>query len=275
MATYIVGDLQGCYRELCSLLDQAGFTPQSDRLLLVGDIVARGPDSKACLDLVMQLGPAAQPVLGNHDLHLLAILLGQRTPKPADHLSSIVNASSAQRLDYIDWLRQQPLLYDGRYDIRPFVMTHAGIYPWWSMEQAVSCATELSEQLRGDDFAALIAAMYGNTPTNWDSSLVGFDRYRFSINAFTRMRFCTAAGQLDFSHNGAPDECSDTTLKPWFDYLEPQPHALIFGHWAALGGRTQRADIIGLDTGCVWGERLTMMNWTTQQFLTAASRQGD
>ncbi|RUO80687.1 bis(5'-nucleosyl)-tetraphosphatase [Idiomarina tyrosinivorans] len=256
MAVYYVGDIQGCIAELDALLTRVGFNPNLDQLRCVGDLVARGPHSDEVVKRFQQLGDAALWVLGNHDLNLLAILAGEREPNPADRLQPLIEQRHALNLD--EWIRQQPLVhYDSR---RNILMSHAGLYPRWSITDALNYADEVHDRLRNDSDNKLLHNMYGNKPDNWCSSLSGFDRYRFIVNAFTRMRFCFADGRLDFSHKGPPGEVADSRLAPWFNNRSASETRIVFGHWAALMGHTGRDDIIGLDTGCVWGESMTLWN---------------
>lgn len=276
MSTYFVGDLQGCYRELEQLLNRVNFDASQDTLYLVGDIVARGPDSRKALELVIELGASAQTVLGNHDLNLLAVLLGVRAANPKDQLDGIISAPQSQRQLWIDWLRQQPLLLTaGDTEPNPFVLSHAGIYPWWTLAEAQQYADEIHAELQSDRALPLLEQMYGNKPTHWHSSLQGFDRYRFIVNAFTRMRYCAADGMLELTAKGDPNKDTNEVVKPWFNWWKPQATTVIFGHWAALQGQTGRTDVIGLDTGCVWGKHLTLMSWPQQQLYQQSALQNE
>lgn len=266
MALYLVGDIQGCYAELDALLEQVGFNPRYDQLWAVGDLVARGPDSLAVLKLFQQLGDAAKTVLGNHDLHLLSILTGVKAAKPSDRLDPILALPSEQREDIIDWLCQCPLLLQQQ----QLVVTHAGIYPWWTVTEAAAYADEVSTSLQAawqnQQLGHWLHTMYGNQPAQWQRSLAGEQRIRFIINAFTRMRFCYSDGRLDFAGKESPHSNQVSRgLIPWFELWQPCEQRLVFGHWAALAGATQRDDVIGLDTGCVWGEYLTLWRWPDGQ----------
>lgn len=261
MTRYIVGDIQGCASELRQLLDKASFKPSYDELWCVGDIIARGPESLEALQLIRSLGSAARCVLGNHDLNLLAVLCGVRKANPADKLDAILALSEDEQRELIHWFCQQPLLRES-YDL---VMTHAGIYPWWSLTEAANYADEVSRQLReacaDDNLASWLTEMYGNEPARWSDKLTGADRTRFIINAFTRMRFCHHDGRLDFSAKGGPETDHHSDLIPWFELAPITDKSLVFGHWAALEGQTGRDDVIGLDTGCVWGNEMTLLRW--------------
>lgn len=266
MALYVVGDLQGCVDELNQLLDKVAFNPDRDQLWCVGDIVARGPSSLACLERLKQLGDAAQIVLGNHDLNLLAVLLGVRSAQPADRLEQLLELSPTEKSQWIDWLRHQPLLLR-QHDL---VMTHAGIYPWWTVPEAEAFAAEVEQQLQQlnhDELKLWLEQMYGNTPNKWSAQLQGAERTRFIVNAFTRMRYVNQQGELDFACKLPPNaaQAESPQLTPWFERWPHTEDTLIFGHWAALRGVTHREDVIGLDTGCVWGHELTLMRWPERQ----------
>lgn len=266
MARYIVGDLQGCRAELDALLERVAFNPRHDQLWCVGDLIARGPDSLGCWQLARQLGSSFQMTLGNHDLNLLAILLGQRQPNRKDKLDALLNQSSADRDALVEWLCHQPLMRSD-YDC---VMSHAGIYPWWTTTEARTYAAEIEQILKSshaEELHVFLAAMYGNEPHQWRDDLEGAERSRFIVNAFTRMRFCTSDGGLDLAAKMAPDAADKPDhLLPWFELWPVTEQTLLFGHWAALMGNTGRDDVIGLDTGCVWGERMTLMRWPERRF---------
>ncbi|MFQ3231460.1 symmetrical bis(5'-nucleosyl)-tetraphosphatase [Reinekea sp.] len=255
MALYAVGDLQGCLNPLKMLLDHVNFDPAQDHLWLTGDLVNRGPDSAGTLRFVRELGQSASTVLGNHDLHLLAIHAGVKTTNSKDILTTLAAANIDQDLQ---WLSQQPLLIQDPQ--RKLIMTHAGIPPCWSDQQAIELAAQAESILKVEttrlDF---FEQMYGNNPDTWQEALTGNDRIRYIINAFTRMRFCASNGQLNFSHSGAANDAPDN-MQPWFHWQKRRQHTLVFGHWAALMGVTQSDDYLALDTGYVWGNYMTMMN---------------
>lgn len=258
MAIYCVGDVQGCYDELRQLLDIAGFDPTTDELWLTGDLVARGPKSLEVMRFVVSLGERATSVLGNHDLHLLATAAGYAKPKKKDRLSDLLEAPDASQL--LQWLRMCPLLAE--HATAPLMMSHAGLSPQWDLATARYCAREVEDLLRSDQGNWLLCHMYGNDPARWDPRLTGLPRWRYIINAFTRMRFCTADGSLDFHSKVSPKQ-PHPGLTPWFeqrqaDHNEPD---LIFGHWAALMGQCSQPRVHALDTGCVWGNQLTMWRW--------------
>ncbi len=251
MATYAIGDIQGCYRPLQDLLARCAFDPASDRLWLVGDLVNRGPDSLAVLRLLRSLGDAVHTVLGNHDLYLLMLAAGVR-PRGADEgLSTILQAPDRDEL--LHWLRQQPLLR-----VYPqHVLVHAGLLPQWSWQQAAALAAEVATVLRAGEITDFLLQLAGNKPRLWDDSLAGMERLRLVVNACTRMRFCHADGSLDFDAKGPPNAAPKGCL-PWFELpsVRPPTHTIVCGHWSALG--LHRAPgLLALDTGCVWGGPLT------------------
>lgn len=256
MATYAIGDVQGCFAELEKLLAHIKFNPVEDTLWFTGDLVNRGPQSLDVLRFVRNLGDKHITVLGNHDLHLLALAHDVRTANPKDTLDEILKAPDKTEL--MIWLRTRPLLYvDSK---TGFVMTHAGLAPFWSLEKACQLAQEVEIILRSDSPDFLLKDIYGNQPDYWDEKLTGVDRLRCIINYFTRMRFCYADGRLDLTYKGSISG-KPQDLIPWFD-VQGRMNAhekIIFGHWAGLGGKTDTANVFPLDTGCVWGNALTCM----------------
>lgn len=264
MAIYIIGDLQGCLSELELLLADVAFSPSRDQLWLTGDLVARGPDSLGCLRRIIALGNAAVTVLGNHDLHLLAIAHGIGKPKPSDNILPVLQA--ADRADLLYWLRHQPLLAE--HDHHGFVMTHAGIPPQWDLEQARRAARQAEAELQSSHYQLRLQQMYGNQPDLWRPDLSATEQLRYSINAFTRMRLCYPDGRLELD-NKALLNAAEQQLRPWFelrqDYQDPP---LVFGHWAALEGQCEQPGIHALDTGCVWGGTLTMLCWDTGERIS-------
>ncbi|WP_432455949.1 MULTISPECIES: symmetrical bis(5'-nucleosyl)-tetraphosphatase [unclassified Agarivorans] len=266
MATYFVGDIQGCLDELKALLEQVKFSKKRDQLWLAGDLVARGPQSLATLRFVKQLGDAAQIVLGNHDLHLLAVANGIHRAKRRDKLQDLLEAPDKDEL--LDWLRKQPLIV--KHPEFDLVMVHAGIYPKWKVGKALKLGKEVQKKLSGDHYLELLQNMYSNEPAHWSDELVGYDRLRYIINVFTRMRYCFPDGSLDFALKIPPNKNTNPNLVPWFNL--PGKHLkhthIIFGHWAALMGESAHPLVDGLDTGCVWGNHLTMLRWEDQRFFT-------
>ncbi len=256
MSHYVIGDIQGCYDELQSLLSLIAFNESKDRLWITGDLVNRGPKSLEVLRFFENLSEQHQIVLGNHDLHLLAVAYGVAQSKPGDTLDAILNAPDRARL--LDWLRYRPLLaYDQELNC---VMTHAGIPPLWDVAQARRLALEVEASLRSSAPGAFFEHMYGNQPDQWRDDLVGFERLRCITNFFTRMRFCHADGRLDLRYKGEIAH-KPADLYPWFDLPNRMlvKEKILFGHWAALNGKTDLPDVIALDTGCVWGNQLTAM----------------
>lgn len=253
MAIYAIGDLQGCldsYLELLDLLAPAA----DDQIWLTGDLVNRGPQSLETLRYIKNQGTQVVSVLGNHDLHLLALASGRFSDKPNPTLQPILRAEDRDEL--LDWLIRRPLLH--RDDAIGWVLVHAGIHPSWDIELATRLASEIEGVLKGDNADAFIHDMYGNHPDNWEEDLEGNDRLRFIVNVFTRMRFCDREGRLDFLHKGSiGDQGPD--LFPWFELLPKNlSHRVVFGHWSALGRGGNRL-AVGVDTGCLWGGRLTAL----------------
>jgi bis(5'-nucleosyl)-tetraphosphatase (symmetrical) len=255
VAVYAVGDVQGCADELQELLARLQLDPTRDRLWFVGDLVNRGPRSLETLRLVKSLGDAAVVVLGNHDLHLLAIARGGAGWRRHDEgLRPIVEAPDAGSL--LDWLQSRPLLHhDTQLGMTLF---HAGLPPQWDVATARSCAHDVERRLRGENAGALFEHMYGNEPSVWRDELEGWDRLRFTINAFTRLRVCDVAdGRMRLEFKGPPATAPQES-RPWFriPWRRSAGERLIFGHWSALG-YVEEAGVLGLDTGCVWGGALT------------------
>jgi bis(5'-nucleosyl)-tetraphosphatase (symmetrical) len=255
MAIYAVGDLQGCYDELRELLDSVAFDPSADRLWCVGDLVNRGPKSLDVLRFVRSLGDSAVCVLGNHDLHLLALANGC-DPRKDDHSLDDV-LSAADRDELLDWLRHRPLLH--RDSALGFSMLHAGLPPQWDIEQAAACATEVEGVLRGDGHRDYLRHMYGNQPALWDPALQGMDRWRFITNCFTRLRFCRPDGSLALKEKGPPG-AQKAGRVPWFEHPQraSRGERIVFGHWSTLGYHAGDG-VWGLDTGCLWGGSLTLL----------------
>lgn len=262
MATYVIGDLQGCLTPLMQLLKEIHYQPEHDTLWFAGDLINRGNESLETLRFVKSLGDKAVVVLGNHDLHLLAVSHGHGKLKKGDTLVDILTA--ADRDDLMQWLRRQPLLhYDPSLNV---VMTHAGIPPCWDLTTAQALAREVESALQSDQVDDFFASMYGNKPNLWNDALVGQDRLRGITNYFTRMRFCNPHSQLDLKSK----EGVNTATKgyaPWFSYPTQLPEHchVVFGHWAALEGVTHQDHIHALDTGCVWGGSLTALRLEDKQ----------
>ncbi len=261
MALYAVGDIQGCLEPLQCLLRQVNFQPGKDHLWLVGDLVNRGPDSLGTLRFLYAMRDSVTTVLGNHDLHLLAAAYNAERLKKHDTLREILEAPD--RNDLIDWLRQQKLLhYDAERDI---ALVHAGIPPQWSLKKALARAAEVEEVLRDDTrIREFLDGMYGNEPARWNKNLHGIERLRVITNYFTRMRFCTPDGTLDLKSKEGMGS-APSGFAPWFSHPKRKTRGqkLIFGHWAALEGRCDEPGVHALDTGCVWGGALTLLNVDT------------
>jgi bis(5'-nucleosyl)-tetraphosphatase (symmetrical) len=257
MALYIVGDVQGCFSALQGLLAQVAFDPKKDQLYLAGDIVARGTESLAVLRFVKALGDSATMVLGNHDLHLLAIHAGLKKAKKADKLDEVLNAPD--REDLLQWLKKQPLLV-ALPDTEAF-MSHAGLSPQWTLAQAKMLALFAQEKLASDKSTYWLAQMYGEKPNNWLDVKSEQEKFRFTINAFTRIRYCFADKSLEFKHKLHPAE-TPKNLIPWYELTEViQETPWVIGHWASLMGNCSTPNIYALDTGCVWGNHLTLLRW--------------
>lgn len=259
MATYVVGDLQGCFKPLQKLLDTVQFDPAQDKLWLTGDLVNRGPDSLACLRYVKSLGDAAVTVLGNHDLHLLAIARAGLPHKRKDTLGAILNAPDCDAL--LDWLRMQPLMFVD--EKRKYALVHAGLFPGWTLTQAHICAQEVEGVLQSDDYIDFLRSMYGNQPDNWSDELEDQDRWRFITNAFTRMRICATgsanANALELTYKEDVKNIPKGFV-PWYTRFQAPPGwRILFGHWAALLANTGVDNMIALDSGCVWGRFMTLL----------------
>ena len=251
MPTYAIGDLQGCYDPLQRLLERIQFAPAHDTLWLVGDLVNRGPQSLEVLRFIKSLGEAAVNVLVNHDLHLLALAAGFGRVHKSDTFGPILAAPDRDEL--LHWLQHRPLAWrEGEY-----LLLHAGLIPGWSADDAMRLAAEAEAVLQQQDAHDFFAQMYGDSPRAWRDNLQGIDRIRVIVNTFTRMRYCTAQGEMDFHHKGAPGS-QPPGLFPWFDVPERRSAdtTIIMGHWSTLG-LIHRPNLLALDTGCLWGGELT------------------
>jgi len=256
---WAIGDVQGCARALDELLAQPGIASDLDtdsrtQIWFAGDLTNRGPDSLGTLRRIRDLGKRAVAVLGNHDLHLLAMAAG------------VLNAPDAA--SWIDWLRHRPLAHHANLHGQDYLMVHAGVLPQWSLAQTLACAHEVERALQADDWQQRLAAMYGNEPSRWQADVRGEDRLRIIVNALTRLRMCRPDGRMEFAHKGTPQSAhaqsrnhTDTPLVPWFDAprrATKNEATIVFGHWSTLG-LMLRSDAICLDTGCVWGGQLTAL----------------
>lgn len=258
MSTYLIGDIQGCDAAFSQLLTQLSFSPSRDTLFLLGDLINRGPASAEVLRRCMQLGDAVKPLLGNHDLHLLATAHGIRKPGKRDTLQSILNAPDSSAL--LHWVAQQPLArYLEDTHGQRLLMVHAGVLPQWTLEDSLQLADEVHQHIKGPHLHDFLLHMYGNTPQQWDAALSGADRMRVIVNALTRIRFCTADGVMDFESAESAD-AAPTGLMPWFECPDRKTakDTIAFGHWSTLG-LVNRPHLMALDTGCIWGGCLTAL----------------
>lgn len=262
MAIYAIGDIQGCYDPFRELLDAIAFNPDADQLWLTGDLVNRGPKSLKTLRFVKSLGDSVVTVLGNHDLHLLALAEGK--VNGTRRFATLQKTLAAHDLEeLIDWLRSRPLAHFDK--SMNTLLVHAGTHPSWTAKQTVAYAKEVQTVLQSDDYPSLLAKMYGNTPTTWSEKHTGFKRLRFIINCLTRMRMLTAKGRLNFSHAGSAYLSVSRKLRPWFAHENraAEDTRIVFGHWSALG-LIVLPNLISLDTGCIWGRQLTAVRLDKQ-----------
>lgn len=266
MTDYVVGDIQGCLDPLLKLLERVNFEPTTDRLIAVGDLVNRGPKSLETLRFCKGLGSAFNSVLGNHDLHLLAISHGVRPATNKDTLNEILDASDSREL--LEWLQQLPLLIT----LDDYTLVHAGIPPNWSIQTAVSMAREVEAVLQSDRAADYFQAMYGNQPDSWSEDLEGAERWRLITNYLTRMRFCTSSGQLELKSKTPPDQqpgsqekVTEAEFLPWYSHETrlASEDKIVFGHWAALEGKYCGENLFPMDTGYIWGGAMRLMNLET------------
>lgn len=278
MAIYLVGDIQGCFNELKALLKQVDFNPENDHLYLAGDLVARGPDSLATLRFVKSLENSAKIVLGNHDLHLLSVYAGIKKVKKQDKLETLLSANDIDEL--MLWLAQQPLLQ--RINSENAYMSHAGISPQWNLHQAIEQAGFAHKKLTSNNRNYWLKAMYGEKPNDWRQVKTEEEKFRFTINAFTRMRYCYQDKRLELKSKNAPLRQADlkknspvdkTDLLPWYELSSTIKNTTwVFGHWAALMGHCSVPNLYALDTGCVWGNHLTMLRWDDKKIFIEQSQ---
>jgi bis(5'-nucleosyl)-tetraphosphatase (symmetrical) len=278
LSHFAIGDVQGCARSLNALLDKI---PGDAQLFFCGDLVNRGPRSLEALDIMMNLGSRAKFVLGNHDLHFLAATCGARKPSKSDTLNELLNSS--RLAEYVNWLRRQSLALSffvqrstsptspptplNPSGLNRHLLVHAGVLPNWTADQTQLLADEVSDVLQGQTWQAMMHAMYSNQPSLWSDELAGMDRWRLIINALTRARFVYENGTLELESKEGPASRPKGTL-PWFDHPERKTadDVVVFGHWSTLG-LVNRRDVIGLDTGCVWGGKLTAMELETRRIV--------
>lgn len=265
MTTYVVGDIQGCFQPLRKLLDKISFDPSVDRLISVGDLVNRGPQNLETMRFCKALGNAFNMVLGNHDLHLLAIAEGVRTPSKKDTIGDVLEANDAEEL--LHWLRHQPLLLT----VNNYHIVHAGIPSIWPIKQAHQLANEVASVIQSDQRKLYFENMYGDSPNTWSDQLQGPERWRLITNYLTRMRFCTSTGELELQTKDSVQ--ISESFKPWFTHQrqEPLKTNIIFGHWAALQGKNCGEHLFALDTGCVWGGSMRVMRLDTQEYFHQSS----
>lgn len=264
MTDYFIGDLQGCYDGLQQSLAEIEFNKGKDTLWLTGDLVARGENSLATLEFVKQNDSSIQTVLGNHDLHFLSVANGIKTKNPKDKLEDLLNHADIHQ--YCDWLRHQPMLLELP-DNKGY-MSHAGLPPNWSTEDAVYYSAKLEHILRSKTYIQFLSNMYTNTPALWSQNLLENEQLVYAVNGLTRMRYCSKEGTLDLNFKDSPDSLpNDSELIPWFDFDNQRFSKIkwIFGHWASLMGKSSNPNIIPLDTGYVWGNYFTILNWQTQE----------
>jgi bis(5'-nucleosyl)-tetraphosphatase (symmetrical) len=260
MTKYFIGDVHGCYAELMKLLDVISYDSKKDSLYFAGDLVNKGPKSYETIKFIMDQ-PNADTVLGNHDLHLMALASGLLPKNKSHNLDDILKSRKCH--DIIDWLRTRPLLIRENSNI----LVHAGIHPTWDIDMSIAYANEVETHLQSNNWQELIANMYGNTPNVWSENLTGWDRIRCLINIFTRMRFISTNYTLDFDETAATT--INTNLKPWFQYpnmLNPK-ETVYFGHWASLKGNSGSKQFISIDGGCVWGNKLIAISFEDNKMV--------
>ena len=256
MATYAIGDIQGCYHAFTALLNRLQFNPETDQLRLVGDLINRGTGSLEVLRWCNNHQSSVKVVLGNHDLHALAVAQQLKISHKSDTLQAIIDAPDGTEL--LNWLRHQPLLLiDNDANQQHYAVVHAGLLPQWSIQQALTYAQEVAAALQAADYRDFLTHMYGNTPNHWQDNLVGMDRLRVITNAMTRMRICKQNGEMEFGFKGELQNVPAGYM-PWFTAPDRQsrPTRIYCGHWSALG-LSQQNNVISLDTGCLWGGQLT------------------
>ncbi len=276
MSIYCIGDIHACYDEFRELLKLMEFNPANDELLLTGDIIGRGPKPLETVRYLMKLGDKAHFVLGNHDLNFLAVAKGFNKAKKRDMLDSLLKASDLKEI--VSWFSKAPLMYI-RKDV-PLCLVHAGISPQWDLKKAISLAQEVEEIFKDTlTFDTFLRHMYSDEPNIWSEDLSGIPRWRFITNVFTRIRFCHTDLSLDFENKSTPENASNSGLYPWFD-LRKTPldkgnrYTIVFGHWAALSGKCIYSHAKALDTGCVWGKRLTGWCFDTDTMYSVKSNSG-
>jgi len=269
MASYFIGDIQGCFDEFRLLLAKINFDHDQDTLFLTGDLIGRGPKALETLEYVTAHPNSIKTVLGNHDLHFLAISCGLQLAKPGDKFDQLL--ASPKLKNYVDYLRAQPLLI--ALPEHQIIVTHAGLSPQWDLATAKQAASAVEYQLQQPNFAQLLQQMYSNEPNNWADCGSPEQQWVYTINALTRMRYCYSDGSLDFVQKCPPSELKIPELAPWFNLNNPSldQTKVVFGHWASLLGQTSHANAIALDTGCLWGNHLTAWHLETNQIITQSA----
>ena len=257
MALYLIGDVQGCDSALQRLLNEISFSKSRDTLYFLGDLVNRGPDSAGVLRRLMGYGASAQSVLGNHDLHLLAVAHGVRKPHRKDTLNELLQAPDRKAM--LDWLRHQHMALLERVDGHELLMVHAGVLPSWAASKTIALAGEVEAVLQSPEIGDFLHEMYGDQPSRWDDALSGTARLRVVVNALTRLRFCTAEGEMEFAAKKSAAS-APAGFMPWFEVPKRQTRhiTVAFGHWSTLGW-LNRPDVLSMDTGCVWGGCLSAL----------------
>ncbi len=266
MSTYVIGDIQGCFDELQQLLEKISFNTVTDSLIFAGDLVNRGPKSLQVLRFVKSLGRSADSVLGNHDLHLLAMAYNNHSHASGKSLDAILNAPD--RIELIEWLRHRPVMIN--LPENEVSIIHAGLPPQWSLKNAISYAGELEKRIQSKKAEGFFRQMYGNKPVKWRNDLSGMKRLRFITNCFTRLRYCSPKGELCLNEKSRPRE-GNKNLLPWFDVSgrKTAGDRILFGHWSTLG-LVNRNNAWCLDTGCLWGGSLTALRVEDMQIFQLA-----
>lgn len=258
MTTYVIGDIQACYNGLRKVLAKVHFNPKKDKLWAVGDLIGRGPEALETLEYLVSLGSHFNTVLGNHDLHFLAVSQKIKDNREKEGFCSVLR--NKHRDKFIDWIRHRPLAAIPK---KGFFLSHAGLYPLWSEKQALQLAASTSELIKGHKWKKLLEYMYGNEEETWSDNLQGLAKHKFVIDALTRMRFIDNKAVLNLKYKTSPED-APKGLHPWFEHsrLKHDSH-LLFGHWASLQGECNKKNIHALDTGYIWGGKLTVLNLDT------------
>ncbi|MFT6732526.1 MAG: bis(5'-nucleosyl)-tetraphosphatase (symmetrical) [Polaribacter sp.] len=255
MATYAIGDIQGCYQSFIKLLKKINFNPGNDQLWLAGDMINRGPDSLKVMNYILENRSAVKCVLGNHDLHFLAVIHDCKRINPKDTFIDVLESDILD--DAVQYLSHLPLVIID--DQKQWMMAHAGIHPTWSINKALSLSAEVMKVIQSSDAVHFYENMYGNTPSIWSEAIEGYDRLRTITNIFTRMRYLDGNLALELTEKSSPKNRPDH-LRPWFDFENKLFQSkLVFGHWASLEGKCPTENYFALDTGCVWGGKLTAL----------------